>query len=192
MVRCYRLMLQIGASLAILMVLASCGVNVPATSSSSADSTGTPSRPSPTLSATLPPTHGVTLRVDTVTQHTISITLANQSNQTILFSDHLTDCTIILLQLIPQGVGNGQWQAVAPCRREILTRLYTLAPRKDLVVALTAPGSQWVPGLYRALLTYFFSGARATLKTVFSPSFPVGSFSPCQRTEIACQASPGP
>jgi hypothetical protein len=191
-VRCYRLIILIGASLAILMILASCGQNAPDTSSSSTGSTVTPLRLSPTPSTTLPPAGEVTLHVASVTPYTITIILANKSNQTILFSDHLTECTVILLQLIPQGMSSKQWQAVAPCKKEILTRLHTLAPGKDLTVVLTAPGGQWVPGLYRTLLTYSLSGASATPRTVFSSSFQMGSFNLCQRTEIACQASPGP
>src|SRR6266849_596236 len=187
-----RLILLIGGHLAIAMVLASCGQNFRSTSGSPADSSGTPVQLSPTI---IRSTGGVVLHVDAVPQQgsdTISITLANQTNQAILFPDHLTECTVILLQLIAQGVGNGQWQAVAPCRREMQTQLHMLAPGKNLTITLTSPSGQWVPGLYRASLTYFLSETRSTSKTVFSFSFPVGSFNPCQRTEIACQASPGP
>ncbi len=192
MVRRCRLIILIGVNLAILMVLASCGQNFRGTSGSPADSSGTPVQLSPTI---IRSTGGVVLHVDAVPQqgsHTISFTLANQTNQTILFPDHLTECSVILLQLIAQGVDNGQWQAVAPCRREMPTQLHMLAPGKNLTIALTSPGGQWASGLYRASLTYFLSEARLTSKTVFSFSFPLGSFNPCQRTEIACQASPGP
>lgn len=192
LVRRCGLIILVGVNLTILMVLASCGQNFRATSGSPADSSGTPVQLSPTI---IRSTGGVVLHVNAVPQQgsdTISITLANQTNQAILFPDHLTECTVILLQLIAQGVGNGQWQAVAPCRREMQTQLHMLAPGKNLTIALTSPGGQWVPGLYRASLTYFLSEARLTSKTVLSFSFPVGSFNPCQRTEIACQASPGP
>jgi hypothetical protein len=192
MVRRRRLIILIGVNLAILMVLASCGQNFRSTSGSPADLSGTPVQLSPTI---IRSSGGVVLHVDAMPQQgsdTISITLANQTNQAILFPDHLTECTVILLQLTAQGVGNGQWRAVAPCRREMQTQLHMLAPGKNLTITLTSPGGQWVPGLYRASLTYFLSEARSTSKTVFSFSFPVGSFNPCQRTEIACQASPGP
>lgn len=191
-VRCYRLIILIGASLAILMILASCGQNGTGASHSTTNSAVTPLRLSPTLSTTFPPTSKVTLHVDIVTPNTISITLANKSNQTILFSDHLTECTVILLQLLPQGMSSQQWQAVAPCRKGILTRMHTLASGKDLTVALTPPSGQWVPGLYRTMLTYFLSGARTTPSTVISTSFQMGNLNLCQRTDIACQASPGP
>lgn len=191
-VRCYRLIIQIGASLAILTLLASCGQNAPGASSSSTGPIVTPLRLSPTPSTTLSSASEVTLRLASVTPYTITIILANKSNQAILFSDHLTECTVILLQLIPQGTNSKQWQAVAPCKEQILTRMHMLAPGKDLTVALTAPGGQWAPGLYRALLIYSFSGASATPRTVFSSSFQMGNFNLCQRTDIACQASPGP
>lgn len=190
--RCYRLIIQIGASLAILMLLASCGQNAPGAPSSSTGSTVTPLRLSPTPSTTLSSAGTVTLRVASVTPYIISIILANKSNQAILFSDHLTECTVILLQLLPQGTSGKQWQAVAPCKKEILTRMHTLAPGKDMTVVLSAPGGQWAPGLYRTLLTYALSGASATPRTVFSSSFQMGSSNLCQRTDVACQASPGP
>jgi len=191
-VRCSRLILLIGASLAILMFLASCGQNVPGTASSSGNSMVTPLRLSPTRSATLPARGEVMLRAVSVTQDTISITLSNRTNQTLLFTDHLTECTVILLQWIPQGMGSEQWQAVAPCRRAITTRWHMLAPGKDLMVALSAPGNQWMSGHYRALLTYALSGTRTTHRTVFSSSFQVGNVNLCQRTEIVCRATAGP
>ena len=192
MVRLYRSMILLGAGLAVLVALASCGQNIPGSSSSTADSTLTHSQLSPTPTNMLPPAGEVTLRPASVTQYTISFTLANRTNQTILFSDHLTTCSVVLLELLPQGSSGEQWQAVAPCGKDIQTQTRSLAPGKDLTVVLTDPDGQWAPGLYRALLTYSPSGTRATPKTVFSPRFQVGSFNPCQRTDIACQASPGP
>ena len=192
MVRLYRLMILLGASLAVLMVLASCGAHISGSSNSSASSTVTRSQLSPTPTNMLPPAGEVSLRPASVTQYTISFTLANRTNQTILFSDHLSECSVILLERLTPGLSSQQWQTVAPCRKEIQTQTHTLEPGKDLTVVLTTPGSPWAPGLYRASLTYFLSGTRVTPKTVFSPSFQLGSFNPCQRTDIACQASPGP
>ncbi len=190
--RCYSLIILLGASLAMLMILASCGQNAPGTASSSGNSIVTPLRLSPTPSTTLSATGKVTLSAHSVTPNTISITLSNKTKQTILFPDHLTECNVILLQWIPRGIGSEQWQAIAPCRSEIATRLHMLAPGKNLTVALTAPGNQWMPGHYRALLTYFLSGTRATPRTVFSASFQLGNFNLCQRTEIVCRATAGP
>lgn len=134
--------------------------------------------PSPSSTATARPTGEVTLQIDTVPRHasdTMTFTLNNQTNQVIYSSDHLTECTVVLLQLERQSSGSGTWQAVAPCRREIVTRLPTLAPGKNLTVTLIPPGDQWVRGLYRVLLSYFSSGEANGLKTVSSPSFQVGA-----------------
>jgi hypothetical protein len=191
-VLCYRLILLLGSSLAILIILASCGPNIPGSSNSTANSTVTVSQLSPTPTNMLPPAGEVTLRTTSVTQYKISFTLANRTDQTILFSDHLTECSVILLQLTPQGLSSQQWQAIAPCSREIATHSHTLAAGEDLAVILTAPGSLWAPGLYRASLTYSLSAAKGVPRTIFSPSFPIGNSSPCQRTDIACQVSPGP
>ena len=188
----YRLMFLSGASLAILVILASCGSNIPGSSHSAANSTVTVCQISPTRTNMLPPAGEVTLRATSVTSYTLSFNLANRTNETILFSDHLTECSVILLQLTPQGLGPQQWQAIAPCKGESAARMHTLAPGKDLAVILSAPDNLWTPGLYRASLTYSPSGMNGTPRTIFSPSFPIGNSSPCRRTDIACQVSPGP
>ena len=100
----------------------------------------------------------------------------NQTNQVIHFSDHLTECTVVVLQVQLQSpAGSATWQAIAPCRLETPTRLLSLAQGQTLTIALLPPGGQWTPGLYRALLTYFTTGADHRLQTVFSPSFQIGS-----------------
>ena len=192
MLRRYRLMVLIGTSLALFLTLAGCGLNNRGTAASPADSAGTvlPLSPHSNASAS---GDAVLLRVDGLLpsgNDPISITLLNRSNQTLVFPDHLTACSTILLQVMPPGGGSGQWQEVAPCRRAIQTRLHTLAPGQNLTVTLTPPGSQWEPGLYRAALTYSLSAASSTSKTVFSSSFSLGSFYRCRRTEIACLADP--
>ena len=191
-VRCFRPLLLAGAGLALLVILASCGQNFSGASPSSTGANATPTEPSPTPSTASFPTGKVMLRVVSVTPYAISITVANKSNQTILFPDHLSECSVILLQLVPQGTSSQQWQVIAPCRKGIQTQLHTLTPGKDMIVALTAPSGQWAAGLYRAMLAYSLSGSNAAPRTVFSSSFPIGSSNPCQRTDIACQASPGP
>ena len=139
MLRCYRLMVLIGTSLALFLTLAGCGLNNRDIAGSPADSAGTVLPLSPRSNASAP-TDGVLLRVDGLPHSggdPISITLLNRSNQTLVFPDHLTACSTILLQLMPQGGGSGQWQEVAPCRRAIHTRLHTLAPGQNLTVTLT-------------------------------------------------------
>ena len=140
--------------------------------------TKVPLHPSPTPTAPASLTGNVTLQIDTIPQHASDstvLTLNNQTNQEILFSDHLTECTVLLLQVQPQSpVSSGTWQAVAPCREMIVTRLHSLAAGQTLTITLIPPGKQWVPGLYRALLTYFSTSANQKLQTVFSPSFQIG------------------
>jgi len=141
--------------------------------------TKVPLHPSPTPTTPAQLTGKVTLQIDTIPQHTgdsLVLTLNNQTNQEILFSDHLTECTVLLLQVQPQSpVSSGTWQAVAPCREMIVTRLHSLANGKTLTVRLFPPGGQWASGLYRAMLSYIPGGADHKLQIVFSPSFQIGS-----------------
>ena len=91
--------------------------------------------------------------------NTIVLILNNQSEQTIHFSDHLTECTGVLLQ---HQVG-GTWTPVAPCRLETVTRLHSLHPGQELVVKLIAPSGHWLPGSYQGVLAYFASGSSRTI-----------------------------
>ena len=119
MLRRYRLMILIGTSLALFLTLAGCGLNNRGTAGSPADSAGTVLPLSP-RSNVFVSTDGVLLRIDGLPPsggNPISITLLNRSNQTLVFPDHLTACSTILLQVMPSGGGSGQWQEVAPCRR---------------------------------------------------------------------------
>ena len=136
--------------------------------------TNVPAQPSQTAPAQL--TGKVTLQIATPPQRTsnsVVFTINNQTNQQILFSDHLSECTVLLLQV--QSPGSGLWQAIAPCKLMTVTRLHTLEAGKTLSVTLIPPGGHWTPGLYQALLSYIPSGADHTPRTVFSPSFQVGS-----------------
>lgn len=193
MIRLYRLTILI-VSAGMLLFLAACGQNSTGSSSSQPGLTGTsgtaqlvktvivptkvPLHPSPTPTAPAQLTGKVTLQIDTIPGHasnSMVLTLNNQTNQEILFSDHLTECTVLLLQSQPQSsVSSGTWQAVAPCKLMIVTRLHSLAAGKALTITLIPLGGQWAPGLYRALLTYFSTGANQKLQTVFSPSFQIG------------------
>jgi len=97
---------------------------------------------------------------------TIVLTLDNQSGQTIHFPDHLTDCTVILLQHLV----NGTWAPVTFCRLETVTRFHSLNPGQVLVVKLIAPFGHWPPGTYRGVLDYFAPGSS---RTIFSGDFQV-------------------
>lgn len=194
MVHLYRLTTLI-VSAGMLLFLAGCGQNSTGSSASQPGLTGTsgtaqlvktgivptkvPLHPSPTPTAPAQLTGKVTLQIDTIPQHasaSMALTLNNQTNQEILFSDHLTECTVLLLQVQPQSpASSGTWQAVAPCKLMIVTRLHSLANGKTLTITLIPPGGQWASGQYRALLSYVPGGADHTLQTVFSPSFQVGS-----------------
>ncbi|MGH2497685.1 MAG: hypothetical protein ACRDIV_23530 [Ktedonobacteraceae bacterium] len=196
MVRLHRMTIVV-ASAGMLLLLAGCGQNSTGSEGNASPPglTGTPGtaqlvktgivptkvplHPSPTPTAPTQLNGNVTLQITAVPQNageSIALTLNNSTNQTILFSDHLTECTVVLLQVQPQSAASsGTWQAVAPCKLMIVTRLHELKAGKSLSVTLTPPGSQWTPGLYRALLSYVPSGADHKLQTVFSPSFQIGS-----------------
>jgi hypothetical protein len=194
--RLYRLTILI-VSAGMLLFLAACGQNSTGNGSSSSQPglTGTsgtaqlvktgivptkvPLHPSPTPTAPAQLTGKVILQIDTIPQQasaSMVLTLNNSTNQEILFSDHLTECSVLLLQVQPQLPANsGTWQAVAPCKLMIVTRLHSLTSGKTLTITLIPPGGQWAPGLYHALLSYIPGGVDHKLQTVFSPSFQVGS-----------------
>jgi hypothetical protein len=125
--------------------------------------------PSPAVTNTPLPTAStgpVILRVGATTYHasdTISVTLSNQSTRAIYFPDHLTNCTVILLQR--QVIGG--WQSVNVCKLMTPTGLHKLEAGKSLTVDLTSPPSLWGVGLYRAMLRYgsaqTFGGSATTL-----------------------------
>jgi hypothetical protein len=100
---------------------------------------------------------------------TIFVTVSNQSNHTIYFPDHLTNCTVVLLQ---QQL-SGSWLTANPCRLAIVTRLHSLALGRRLVVRLFAPFNGWPPGLYRATLSYRTSLNAGPLTTIHSAVFKV-------------------
>jgi len=116
---------------------------------------------------------------------TIFVTVSNQSNQTIYFPDHLTNCTVILLQRLKvQPLAGASVQTginpfgINPCRLEILTRIHSLGPGRRLVVRLVAPLNGWPPGLYHATLTYGTSLNAGSSTTIYSAVFRVGPLAP--------------
>ena len=113
---------------------------------------------------------------------TISVTLSNQSDQTIYFPDHLTNCTVVLLQrLRVQPVAGDDVQVIFdPCRLAIATRLYSLGAGQRLVVRLVAPANGWLPGLYYATLSYRTSPDAGPSTTISSVVFTVGSLVPLE------------
>ena len=144
----------------IAAVLAGCGQNSP--TGGGTNPTPTPTNPpAPTVTNIPLPTASsgpVTLSVGTTRYHatdTISVTLSNQSSGAIYFPDHLTNCTVILLQ---RQVG-GDWQNVNMCKLMTVTRLHRMDTGKSLAVDLTPSPAAWLPGLYRATLHYSASQA---------------------------------
>src|SRR5205807_10020732 len=85
--------------------------------------------------------HRVKLSVDEASYYVgdpISVTLSNQSAQTIEFPDHLTECSVIQLQ----RQEDGNWKEVAPCLREILTLIHKLeAGQHSMVKLVSSSGS---------------------------------------------------
>lgn len=173
MLRIQRLLIIVGTIIA-LALLAGCKPN--STNGSPPPSEPTPTattNPSPTATTKSSPTPSnglVTLHVAATayqTSDTISVTLSNQSTQTIYFPDHLTNCTVILLQ--HQQV-DGNWQAVNPCRLATPTRLHTLDAGKSLEVTLLS--KQWLSGLYHATLGYR-APVSSTVHAIYSVEFHV-------------------
>jgi hypothetical protein len=114
---------------------------------------------------------------------TITVTLSNQSSQTIYFPDHLTSCTVILLQrqkvqpLQPLESEN-EPAGVNPCRLGIATREHSLGVGQSLVVKLVAPSNGWLPGHYLARLSYRTSRTAGTSTTISSAVFQIGAAVP--------------
>jgi hypothetical protein len=100
----------------------------------------------------------------------IAVTLSNQSLQTILFPDHLTYCTVVLLQ----RQVNESWESINLCKLMIVTRMHSLEAGHSLTVKLVAPPNQWMPGLYRVKLSYGTSQQSSHLITIYSAVFRVG------------------
>jgi len=152
----------------------------PASLPTSAPSLAPPTAPAPTPTAAMasspmpqPPTPAVMLLVGAASYplgSTISVTITNRGGQTISFSDHQTNCTVLRVE---RQVGNA-WQMVAPCRSMIKTRLLFLAGGGAMPVQLsTSP--PWVAGLYRARLDYSLGleAAPGPLQIVYSSQFRV-------------------
>lgn len=163
MMRIHRLFIISGTIIA-LALLAGCEPN---------STNGSPLgfEPTPTATTKSSLAASVTLRVGAKsyqTSDTISVTLSNQSTQTIYFPDHLTNCTVILLQR--QQV-DGNWQSVNPCKLATPTRLHSLDPGKSLEVKLLS--KQWLPSPYRATLSYHTPLSSTLLNTIYSEEFRV-------------------
>lgn len=79
---------------------------------------------------------------------TIAVTLLNQTSQRIVFSDHQSECSVVLLQhQTPLS-----WDSVAPCKLMIVTRMHQLAAGASQAISLKAPSTP--TGTYRIVFRY--------------------------------------
>ena len=161
---------MISGTMMVLALLAGCGPSttvgatglpIVVTSSSVTNGSASTGKTGPVILHTNAKVYGI--------KDTIFVTLSNHSNRTIYFPDHLTNCTIVLLQ---QPM-NGNWLTANLCRLEIATRTHSLGARQRLIVRLVAPLNGWLPGLYRATLSYRTSLNTGRPTTIFSAVFKV-------------------
>src|SRR5581483_530309 len=155
-------------SLALGLFLTSCGYNGVVTTGSSPTTTSvaatptvvtrlTPGGPGATFTPSPPAqgTPGQSVTVQTSASfyqpgETILVTISNQTAQTILFANHQTDCTVVLLQ-VQTG---SSWQSIAPCKLMIVTRLFPLNAGQHMSVSLKPSPSTWSSGTYRIAFRY--------------------------------------
>lgn len=174
-------LLLLWSTFLVLVVLTGCGSTIPATNTTT---TLTPTRTVSLSSATGTPPSGsrtgsVTLHVDKAlyrTGDTIVVTVSNQRSQAISFPDHLTNCSVILLQRQKaQPLTTDQEQAgINPCLLSIATRMHSLASGQQLAVKLVAPKDGWPTGVYLATLSYHTTSTAGSPTTISSPAFAVG------------------
>ncbi|MBA2288312.1 MAG: hypothetical protein H0W02_22785 [Ktedonobacteraceae bacterium] len=188
MLRKYHMIRIICVSIAVIL-LASCGQNVTTGTTAVATATTQPGSPATFIPTKLPasptttpstaktpastaPSGSVTLSIEPVSPRThmaFVVTISNHTGQTIYFPDHLTNCTVILLE--HQVAGN--WQPINLCKLMILTRLLPLNTRQNLAVKLLPSLS--APGLYRASIRYSTSPRTALPTTVYSAAFTISA-----------------
>lgn len=161
------------------LLLAGCGANV-ASGESALSPTATTTTPTVGIPTSTIWAGTVTLRTSALlyrANDTIIVTVSSQSDQTIYFPDHLTDCTVILIQrhaVQPQTSDSGR-AGINPCKLSTATRMHSLGPGQSLAVKLTAPSQGWPAGLYQATLSYSTSMTSGPAKTVSTPEFVIGS-----------------
>jgi hypothetical protein len=179
---CRRRLFLIVFFLLALTSLVGCGHNTTTGATVSPTVMTTSSPPASNGAAVLPtvttkPSHPaetgfVTLHTDAPSYKagdTISVTVSNQREQTIQFLDHLTNCTVVLLQ----REVNGSWESLNLCKLMIVTRVHILEPGQSLQVKLIAPANQWPPGLYRISLSYDASQDSSNMITIYSAVFQI-------------------
>lgn len=100
---------------------------------------------------------------------TMNITIINRTSQRVVFADHQSECSVVLLQHQTAL----SWDTVAPCKLMIVTRLHELAAGASQSVSLKAPSAP--TGTYRVVFSYN-GGARVSpgaFAFAYSPLFQV-------------------
>ena len=178
-------------SLVLSLFLAGCGYNGVSTAGSSPTTrtTGvaatptvvtrlTPGGPGATSTPTIPPQgtpgQGVTVQTSTSLYRPgdpIVITVSNQTAQTILFANHQTNCTVVLLQLQT----GSSWQSVATCKLMIVTKLFPLNAGQRMSISLKPSSAAWSAGTYRVAFRYESKTPTGpgSFRDTFSPLFQV-------------------
>src|SRR5712691_9812912 len=98
------------------------------------------------------PPASVTLRIEAASYRmndTVTVTIMNQSQQTVSFADHQSSCSVILLE----RQNGSAWDHMAPCRLTTQTRLLSLDAGQSMRVSIPPPG-QWPGGQYHARLDF--------------------------------------
>jgi hypothetical protein len=155
-------MLAVG--IIVLLLLEGCGYN--------GGSGDTP----PATPPSVPPADLVVLHVGAASYQAgerVRVTIRNQGKHTISFTDHKTNCTVLLFE---HQVGSS-WEAVAPCKLMTMTRFHSLQAGATGDVTLL-PSLGWPAGTYRAKLDYNVpssvpNASSGSQKTVYSSEFRV-------------------
>lgn len=167
-----KLLLILWSVLMALILLAGCGSN------GSASEAGHPNSPA-TRSPSPAGTGSITVRVDKsfyLAGDMISVTVSNQSPHTISFPDHLTNCSVILLQRqkAQPETSDQVFMDANPCKLKTATRMYSLVAGQTLTVRLVAPKNGWLTGWFLATLSYRSSATGNSPTTISSPAFTIG------------------
>ncbi len=147
-----------------LLLLAGCGYNGTATTSTGSPATvtavtaitpGATTTAAAVTPSTTPNAHSgnVTVQLSASGYHAheaITVTISNGTAQTISFADHQSNCTVVLLQR--QNTAN--WDSVNLCKLMTLTRLLSLNAGKSTTAILQASGTTWQTGTYRVAFGY--------------------------------------